>query len=29
MSTMKTVAILVIAYVVLSMIVAGVYDSPM
>jgi len=26
---MKTVAILVIAYVVLSMIVAGVYDSPM
>jgi hypothetical protein len=29
MSTMKVVAILGIAYVVLSFIVAGVYDSPM
>ena len=29
MSTMKIVAILVIAYFVLSFIVAGVYDSPM
>ncbi len=29
MSTMRIVAILGIAYVVLSIIVAGVYDSPM